>query len=450
MVAGGRERRGPAATLAASVARRVLDLLRHPIASNALSLYAVQVAITLIPLLILPYLARVLGPAEFGVVVFTQSFGFLLNMVPEFGFGLSGAREVARARDDRERVGAFVAGVQGAKAALALLATLLALASWPLVPAFREDPTLLLLGVLLMLSGAFHPLWYFVGVERLKLLAASDVAIRLASAAAILLLVREADDGELVLLIWIAGAALSTAVLTAVMYREVPLRRPTRRAAQEALRGGAALFVSGAAVSMYTSGVVFLLGVVTTSAQVAFFAAAERIVRVAVRILSQVGGATFPRINYLLGQGREDRANQLALVTLAILGAVALLAAIALVALAPAIVRVFYGQDFEPAIAVLRILALVVPLSIVASTLGTQWLLTRHLDRPATLLLVLVGVATAVSVLLAAPEVGIEGVAWILIAAEALVVAGNLVLIRKARITLPRRGAAPSPASERA
>jgi PST family polysaccharide transporter len=343
-------------------------------------------------------------------------------------------------------VGAFVAGVQGAKAALALLATLLALACWPLVPAFREDPTLLLLGVLLMLSGAFHPLWYFVGVERLKLLGASDVAIRLASAAAILLLVREADDGELVLLIWIAGAALSTTVLTGVMYGEVPLRRPALDRARQALRGGAALFVSTASVSLYTSAVVFLLGVVLASAQVAFFAAAERIVRVAIRILSQVGGATFPRINYLLGQGREDRANQLALLTLAILCGIGVAAAAVLVALAPFIIRIFYGDDFEPAIAVLRILALVVPLSVVAGTLGTQWLLTRHLDRPATLLVLVVGGLTALTVLVAAPAVGIEGAAWILVVAEAAVVLGNVALIRRARIALPRTGASRSPA----
>ena len=47
---------------------------RHPIVRNALSLYGVQAAEMLLPLITVPFLARVLLPEGWGLVVFAQSF----------------------------------------------------------------------------------------------------------------------------------------------------------------------------------------------------------------------------------------------------------------------------------------------------------------------------------------------------------------------------------------
>ena len=43
----------------------------------------------MLPLVTLPYLARVLGPHDLGLVVFSQSFTWMLQLVIEFGFGQS-------------------------------------------------------------------------------------------------------------------------------------------------------------------------------------------------------------------------------------------------------------------------------------------------------------------------------------------------------------------------
>src|SRR5918992_2734801 len=99
---------------------RIRSALRHPVTVNAAALYAGQFAIAVLPLVVLPYLARVLGPAQLGVVVFVQYFSFLVGALLEYGFGLSATREVARTRADPDAMAATVAGVVGAKALLIL------------------------------------------------------------------------------------------------------------------------------------------------------------------------------------------------------------------------------------------------------------------------------------------------------------------------------------------
>lgn len=57
-----------------SIAAKAGRLLRGRTAQNLLALYGVQFANYLLPLLTLPYLARVLGPESWGALAVAQSF----------------------------------------------------------------------------------------------------------------------------------------------------------------------------------------------------------------------------------------------------------------------------------------------------------------------------------------------------------------------------------------
>src|ERR1051326_2269228 len=92
--------------------------LRHPVVQNALALYSVQFAEYALPLITVPYLARVLQPAGWGMVVYAQNFSVWLVLVLEYGFSFSATREIARHRDDPKKQADVAAGVIGANALL--------------------------------------------------------------------------------------------------------------------------------------------------------------------------------------------------------------------------------------------------------------------------------------------------------------------------------------------
>src|SRR5580704_19568321 len=117
---------GNTETTVSENSRSVSKLLKHKLVQNAASLYGVQIATYAVPLVTIPYLARVLGVSGWGLVAIAQGFGSYIALLGEYGFGLSATREVARQRDDREKLADIFAGVLGAK--LALLAISIPLA----------------------------------------------------------------------------------------------------------------------------------------------------------------------------------------------------------------------------------------------------------------------------------------------------------------------------------
>lgn len=117
--------------------------LDRGLAHNVVALYGVQFARYLLPLVTIPYLARVLGATTWGLVAFSQAFGAYASLVVEFGFDYAATREVAKIRDSRENLSSLVAGVLGAKILLAVCVVGLAAIAEQWIPLFHKHPIFL-------------------------------------------------------------------------------------------------------------------------------------------------------------------------------------------------------------------------------------------------------------------------------------------------------------------
>jgi len=118
----------------------IRSLARNDLVHNMLALFSVQLFRKLMPVITMPYLARVLGAAGWGTVAFVQGFASCLILLVEFGFYISGTREVARWRESRERLGEICGGILGAQILLALCVTGTFILVRPWIPSSAMTP----------------------------------------------------------------------------------------------------------------------------------------------------------------------------------------------------------------------------------------------------------------------------------------------------------------------
>jgi putative peptidoglycan lipid II flippase len=130
---------------------------------------------------------------------------------------------------------------------------------------------------------------------------------------------------------------------------------------------------------------------------------------------------TYPRVNHLVATGREDRAQRLSSLTLLSTTAIASLGAAFLIALAPQLIDVLFGDEFRGGTAILRALAVTLPLHAVAITLSRQWLLPRGHDRISTGINLAGGALSLVATLVVGAAAGTLAAVWTLVAVQAAV-----------------------------
>lgn len=412
----------------------IVRLVRNDIVHNSAALGAVQITRKFIPLATLPYLALVLGPTQWGMVAFVGSLGEFIVLVIEFGFGLSATREIAQNRHLPQKCGGVMAGVLGAQFLLATATVSVALFAARFIPLLRDNPYLLWAGLLYGVCQGINPLWFFQGLERLRLVASIEITGKVLGMVCVFLFVRSPANGWMVLVFQALPPLLSACIGLTLAFRYFPFTMPTVSLVKEALNSGWKLFVFKSGETLYVAGNAFILGLFAPAASVGYFAIAEKISRAIFGLLNPVREALYPRISRLAAIAAEDAAR-LARIGATVMISSGLAMGIGIYVTAPLLVRLMTAgkPEFLPAITVLRILSPLPLLLSITYSVGLQWLLPFGQDAVVNRIILTAGAMNVLIALLVAPTYQHIGMAVSVLIAE-LYVCVSMVMAVVARV----------------
>lgn len=381
------------------------------------SLYGLQIATLVLPLVLLPFLTRRLGPDVWGILAIQTSLSTLMIVVLEFGFGFGATREAAAKRDDRSGLGRIVVDLLGARALLAVLVTAIWVAVWFLVPAVRGLPEAYWWTLGLTIAQGWSPAWFYQAIARLPFVMMRELAARVVSTVAIVLLVHDAGDAWLVPALQGLALALMLIVTTSSMLKRVDAPGFKLRSSWSLLARNAHLCFTRLVQMSAPTGNTFLLGVISPIGA-PVYGAAERTSNAVRGLLSPISQVAFPEIVVLYAESPE-RARAAVKKILLWLVAGALVMAAIIWLLADLIVLILFGEQFASTVPVFRVLLCSVPLFAIIQVIGLQWLIPLKHDR-AFLVSAIAGVALNLGfALLLVPQFGALGMAWSLVLSEA-------------------------------
>jgi PST family polysaccharide transporter len=338
---------------------RVRAFLGHRLIRNAAALFIVQMSAYVAPLVVLPYLSRVLSTEQFGLIAFTTAFNYYFITLVEYGFNLSATRRIAIHRDDPQKVSRIVASVYAAKSLLTLLGFVIMVGVVLATPKLRPNFVLFCIGYMAVLGDLLFPLWLFQGLEKMGNLVWRDLCSKFLSLGLTFAFVRQ--DGDY---LWAAGFQAGSIMISGVVgLISVPFVisiRPVLPSLQEtfiALKEGWPVFLSMAAFAVSSSTNIFLLELRAGATDVAYYIASYRLVVALRALVDPVKTAIYPHISHMASRSKQDAIRFLQRYGL-LLASPFLLASLALLAFAPLVVQLLYGAKYAPSVSVMRLLAL--------------------------------------------------------------------------------------------
>jgi len=407
--------------------KHALKLSRDPVARNSAALYGVQFCRKLFPLLTVPYLTRMLKPGGWGTVAFVLAMGDIVALLVEFGFNLSATREISRQRHDPRNCRDVMGGVLGAQALLALIGIAIAAVIAPHTPLLRNQPLLLVAGLMYAVAQGSTPLWFFQGLERLQLAASLEIGAKFAALCGVFLFVRSPHDGWKVVMLQAMATGISTTAGIGLAILSFGFRLPNYALVKEALRRGWPMFVFRSAESLYGIGNVFLLGLFAPAAVVGYFATAEKITKAMWGLLNPIRDALYPRLSYLAATS-EEAAAKLARPAIALMVSGGLLLTTSLFVMASWFVAVLAGPNFAPAVPVLRLYSILPLILSITYSVGLQWLIPIGRDQVVNRIIMGGGALNLILSCVLAPRLGAMGMAISVLMSE-LYVCTNLVWV---------------------
>jgi PST family polysaccharide transporter len=363
-------------------------------------------------------------------VVFAQAIGDVIACVVEYGFDISASRETSRQRNEPKRLSALISGVLGAKSLLAIVCIAGAIFSRRFTLHVAPSLALFWSSTIWGVCQGINMLWFFQGMERMRLASALEIGGKVLATLSIFVLVHNPDDGWKVMAAQCVGCVVAHGVTVVLAYREVGFEWPTPSSVWNALRLGGSMFVFRAVQGLSGSVNRLVLGSVAPVAVLGEYAGAERITRVFQQGLWPVNQALYPKLTQQV-QNDPRGAMKTVRLSLLLLGGLGLVFGLAIFTGAPLLVHLVLGPAFQDSVPVLRVFALWIPLVALSTVIIFQLLLPNHLDNQFNIVNFSAGLVGIAAAFLLAPRFSAVGIAWSAVTAQIYtLVALVIVLVR--------------------
>lgn len=413
-----------------AVKRRTLE--------NIASLYLLQGLNYVLPIILLPYLVRVLGMEEYGLIAFAQSFAQYFTTLTDYGFNYSATRSIAQ-QDNSSEISRIFSSVMTIKIALALMSAVVLFIITISVPRLRASSSYFYISYFAVLGNTLFPLWYYQGIQKMRYISIISGATRIMGAAAIFIFVHRPSDTLLALSI-LSLSSLATGIIGIVvvfLWFPVKISRPSMQEIVRSLKEGCSLFVSTFAVNLYTNTNVFLVGLIAGNLEAGYFSAAEKLVRAVNSLIGPIAQAVFPRMNELVQESRNV-AIEFARKTLIYMLPVAAIPAALLLTTGGTIMDYCFGHVSSQSISVLRWIGLLPIIISASNVLGVQVMIPFGLDKQFMRILVATGALNVVLASFMIKVDGAKGAAISILFAEILVAACMIFTLERNRLSIFR------------
>ncbi|MCT3391394.1 oligosaccharide flippase family protein [Lentilactobacillus hilgardii] len=262
-----------------------------------------QLLVIALPVITVPYVARVLGAHSLGINSYVVSIGNLLAYVIFLGLNQFGVRTIARSSQkkivlENEFYNLWI---------IQLIVGIVVLCGYIYFATLNSYSLFLLANVPYLLGYVIDISWFFIGVEQIKEVVIRNSIVKLITVLFIFILVRSPKDLFAYILINACSILFSNIIFWEKLFKVFSGFHFIFR--KRSLKYFLPLVILGApqiAVQLYTSFDSTLVGTIAGPTQLSYYDQSQKVVRIVLALVTSVSTVIMPKLSQL---DKEDNRN---------------------------------------------------------------------------------------------------------------------------------------------
>lgn len=409
-----------------------LNANKKTLIKNYFSLSTLQFSNYIFPLITFPYVVRVLGVENYGLVIFASAFVQYFIMISDYGFNFSAVRNISINRENKEKINEIFSSVLIVKILLFVVMSFLFLLTVEFIPVFNENYLIFYLSYVSVLGFVIYPNWFFQGIEKMELIAFPTILVRTLSVISIFIFVKVKTD-ILVLVFINSLSLLLIGIIGLIIVKtkfniEVKYQKPDL--IKYYFKDGWYYFISNIAISLYTTSQSFFLGLIAENTAVGYFAAADRIRAAIQGIFSVLSQTVFPYFSKEFSINIESAKNKVKKLSLTA-GLIGLVLCGILFIFSNDIILIVAGKEYLNSVIVLKILAFVPLIIMLSNMAGIQTMLNTGYQKQFMIIVSAAAIINIILTIILVPKYFEIGTAIAFMVTEIFVTVTMMIYINK-------------------
>lgn len=388
-----------------------------------------RLSICILPLIVTPYVARVLGAEGAGLYSFSSTIACYFIMFGKLGLDNYGNRSIALCKDNEERRSRVfweIYLIQIVTSVLSIFAYVLFVLN-----AIRENTDIYWIQLLYVLSVLLDVSWFFYGMEKFRITTIRSLISRVLIIICTFLFVHTEKDLWVYTCVMSACFLLEQLQLIPFLFRyvkKVPIKKQDIR---KHILPNIRLFIPLLALSLFHWMDKIMLGIILQStAIVAFYVYAENIISLPKGILTALDTVMLPRISHMLANNRIEESIQKFRDNLKFNNFLCCALCFGIAGMVPNFIPWFLGAEYLPSIPLaIELAAVMIPMGI-ANVVQTQYLIPFRLEHIYVRAVILGAIINTILNLVLIPLWNASGAVIATLIAETIVCVYQLFYIR--------------------
>jgi len=301
------------------------------------------------PLIVFPYVTRVLGVSNIGICNFVDNVIDFFILFSMMGMNSVALREIVKHRDNKTELSKVFSGLflLNLISTVTVIIVLFVLTS--IVPEFQQNKYLMYVGSGKVLFNFLTIEWLYRGLEDFKYITYRKIVVKILYVVLVFVFVKKSDDYLIYYALSVFVFALNAIInliysrhFVSYSIRDIPIA--------PFIKPFFILGVYALLTSMYTSFNVVYLGFVSGENEVGYYTTATRLQNVILALFTAFTGVMLPRMTALIKEGKHDDVDRLFKKSMDILIVFAFPLISYFVVMAPQVIRILAGEGYEAAI----------------------------------------------------------------------------------------------------
>lgn len=269
----------------------------NKIVNNTVMLYSMNIAKLIFPLLTLPYLTRVLSVESYASVAYTKSVMSYMQILVDFGFLLSGTKDIVQAQQNKQSMGKITAEILIARIFLAIIAFSMLLIMSFFIPILSINKLFVTLSFIPVFLSVFLLDYLFRGMEKMQIITIRFVVMRGISTILTFAVIKEDKDILLIPILEIIGTTVAIAFIwTELKKMNLVAECITLKAAIVKLKEASVYFVSNMATTAFGTLNTILFGMFLQNETIAYWSLSMQLIGAVQSLYSPITDGVYPEM----------------------------------------------------------------------------------------------------------------------------------------------------------
>lgn len=262
-----------------------------------------QIFAIIVPIILFPYVNRHLGPTSVGINSYTYSLAQIFMVIGDLGVANYGTKLIAQHRNDISEKSRIFANIISMRFIIVFLAYCL----YELYVVISGKYVLFYsLQGIIILASIFDFSWFFMGIEKFKIITIRNMTVRLGTLILIFAFVKYPKDLWIYILIMSLSNLFGNLLMIKPLTNELHFSKISFKEIIKHLKFSLIYFIPQVSMQVYQTLYKFILGSIVGVEAAGFFDNSDKLVNLILTILSSLSMVILPNITHKVSEKSVD------------------------------------------------------------------------------------------------------------------------------------------------